>query len=436
MPRTVSVLSISDGNEANPWLEYNNKLYIGQNYGGNPDYIGFVKVYDISAGTTTTLFQRGMWANWQSVFYRPYNKIYGVGEGYDASNVQRAGITVVDVVNNTVNFITHPNTADANEFIGVGIDVSSKTLYIGERARGGSTTGGTNWPNGGGLWTVPIDSVDNTSTWSRVWEQPNGYEWRDIAVYGDSVYAVWTGSGYSAVVRASKTNLTSWSVVEQYRVSYRPSVSVFGRTVAYTIYNGTNHVLKYSSDGATWSSITLPAGGTRDWSVMVLYGKYAVVLLINGSTKVGDVVIADLSAGTATAVAQNISNIGDMNKGMTAGVGRVYFLHGGLRTTAPVSIDAVEFDTKYILTLTSSSSSAAPGGSVTLTASLKDSALNPVPNATVEFYVVRGQSMGVSDFYGDYIGSATTDANGNASITYTVPTTATGQLTFRAVFKG
>jgi hypothetical protein len=440
MPKITTVVSISDGNEPNPWLEYKNKLYIGQNYGANPNNIGFVKVYDISTGTMTTLFQKGMWAHWHAVFYQPYNKIYAAGEGNDDAGNLRATITVVNVEKNTVEYYVHPNTADANEFHGVAIDVKDKVLYAGERVRGGSTAGGTNWPNGGGLWVIPIDSVSNTSTWKRVWEHPNGYEWRDIVVYGEYVYATWYSFNltptFHGIARATKTDLTTWSVVEGYSIHFRSSLSVFGKTIAYVIYNGTNYMLKYSNDGSTWSSITLPSGGARNRGTLLLYGKYAVVLLTDTNTRVGDIIIANLSAGTATAIAQNVSNMADILKSMCAGVGRVYFLHGGAGASLPVTIDAIEFDTKYILTLTSSVSSVTPGGSVTLTAKLVDSALNPVPNATIEFYVVRGKSMGESDFYGDYIGSATTDANGNASITYTVPTTATGQLTFRAVFKG
>ena len=438
MPTVSQVLSISDSQEPNPWLVKNGFLYFGQNYGGNPDYKGYIKKLNLSTNEVTNLTPNGldMWAMWQAVYDIKNNRIIAVGEVNDENGVLRAGVTIIDLSNDAVNKITHPNTGDCNEFIGVALDYKNNRLIVGERVYGGNTNG-SSYPNGGGLWTIPLNTITDPSTWSRVYEDPDYAVWSTIAIFKDKVYAGIFRNGVKAVIAcAPLSDLTSWTVLEQSSRNDRHAmVDADDKMVAYTFVNADGKVVvKYSTDGETWNQVTVcsaPSGAGADQ--LRIIGKYIVVFVHDGSAKTQDIYLIDTSTNEVYLVQSMSGAITGHGRGAYDGEQKHYF--GCQTPSTPSYIYSLAFDAKNTLVLSLSNSNPAPSEVITLTATLTDENGNPVSGAEIEFYVIHFRQNGHCAV-GDLIGTATTGSDGKASIQYTIPSDASGKLIFRAIYKG
>ena len=438
MPSISQLYSVSDSKEPNPWLVRNGYLYFGQNYGGNPSLQGYIKKLKLDDLTETTIFgPHDKWAMWQAVLDNKNNKLIFVGEANDDGGTLRAGITIVDLDNDTATLVLHPNTGDCNEFIGVALDYKNKRLIVGERPYGGITTG-SNYPNGGGLWSIPLDTITDPSTWSRVYEDPDYAVWSSIAVFGDYVYASLFRNGTKSIVaRAPLSDLTSWSIVETSNRNDRMTyVDADDKMIAYSIVDASgNVVVKWSNDGDNWNSITVAsAPSVSGADIIRIIGKYILVFIQKPeATWSTDVYIIDTETN-------NVYSLGTID-GKIVGHGRGVFdgelIHyfGTQTDSAPSYIYKLVFDAKRTISLSISNPNPAPNETITLEATLLDENGNPVSGAEVEFYVLYFKQNGHCAT-GELIGSATTDSDGKASVSYTVPSDAEGKIVFRALYKG
>ena len=433
MPSISQLYSVSDSEEPNPWLVRNGYLYFGQNYGGNPENNGYIKKLKLDDLTETTIFgPRHRWAMWKAVLDNKNNRLIFVGEADDDGGTLRAGITIVDLDNDTATLVLHPNTGDCNEFIGVALDYKNNRLIVGERVTGGITTG-SNYPNGGGLWSIPLDTITDPSTWSRVYEDPDYAEWRHIVVFKDKVYASLFRSGTKSVI-VSSSDLQTWNTVDQ---SSDPNVTLGldadDDMIAYVVVDSSgNIVVKWSKDGSTWNSVNVTTAPSPANIQLRIIGKYIVVLIGDTANYKTDVYIVDTENVTVSQIATGLA--GHIGNGIGVFDGQQKFYFGTKTSATPSYIYALEFDSKRVLSLSLSNPNPSPGETVTLEATLLENG-NPVSGVEIEFYVIYFMQTGHCAT-GELIGSATTDSDGKASISYTVPSDAEGKIVFRALYKG
>jgi len=178
-------------------------------YGHNADpKPSRIWVYYLGNGTLEVLYSDVdyRFTTWQAIYNETEGRIYAVGQ-YVTASANRSAVFVIDVNTNSVSYVTHPNTGDVNEFIGV--DEYKGYLFVGERNRAGSTTG-SSYPNGGGVWKIPKDTWNDTSSWERIWEDPHGREIRAIRVYNDELYVLAVpGQGYGTNITLYRYNETT-----------------------------------------------------------------------------------------------------------------------------------------------------------------------------------------------------------------------------------
>jgi len=438
VPTIVDILTDNDSGEPVPLFVKDSILYISELYGGNPDNKGSISKLDLSTGTKTSL---SGWlsrlACWGGVVDLKNNKIYIVGESDDENGVLRATLIILDLSSETVSIVRHPSTGDCNELVAVALDYRNNRLIVGERQTGGDTTG-SDYPNGAGLWVIPLDDPTDTSKWSRVYEDPDGSEWRVLAIYGDELWAAQShgNSAKNRIIKAPLNDLTSWTVVESYNNNFIPGLSVFGKRIGYVLRDDSNNIiLKHSTDGQTWSSITLESNADAVGGRLQIFGKYALVLIDVPATGELHVYIVDLDNNQVVYNTTLTGVHGGFNKAIIPAGNALFFGYGGGATT-PGYIKKLEFDTKYVLELDVSPPNPSPGTTVTLTATLKDTDGNPVQGATIHFFAVHEIGEYLDHNTVEYIGNATTDSEGKASIKYTIPSDAKGKIWFRAVYEG
>jgi len=170
-------------------------------------------VYFLNNGTLKVLYSHSSYrfTAWQVIYNETEGKIYAVGQYYDGS-YWRSTIFIIDVNSNTVTYVRHPHTDDVNEFIGV--DEYKGYLFVGERNRGGGSAG-SSYPNGGGVWRIPKSTITDTSTWKRIWEDPDGREIRSIREYNGMLYVLAApGEGYGSTVTLYRYNETADTLEE------------------------------------------------------------------------------------------------------------------------------------------------------------------------------------------------------------------------------
>jgi len=447
MPTLSQLIEISDSAEPIPSYvtEDEKYLYAVLNFGGNPNNQGRIVKIDLtqSPPSLTALLTHSRLAMWQQVYLKEKNKLYAFGELDDENGTQRAGVAIADLSNDTAQIVYHPNTGDCNEFIGVAYDEKTKQFIVGERKGGGVTTG-SNYPNGGGLWTIPLEDILNPSAWNRVHEfsplpnesvNPSVFK---IAIVGDQVFVILKGDSIARLVKASISDLTTWETIEDLDIA--TGIEKWGKRIAYVSKdpNTGNAVLKYSDDGgATWNTIDLGASPSTlsDLAMPVimpiLYGKYAIVVAQHSQG--AKVLLVDIDGGSVSQIDTMTNPYCPHNVG-TQRNDKVFI--GNSASQSPGYIYQLSFDTRYVIAIALSKTNPAPGETITITATLKDANGNPVSDAEIEFYVITAK---VDDrHYGDLIGTAKTDANGNASVQYTIPSTLKqgDVVVFRAVYKG
>jgi len=167
--------------EATVYALIGNKLYWSNDWGGSG--IGHLYVTDVNTKETTLLVESNCLASWQCTIHN--NKIYRVGQERDSNNIFRAMIQQIDGDNVTT--VLKPATDDINELIGV--DNDGTYILAGERAfSSGVNVSQSNYPEGCGIWKIPIATFEDTNTWVRVWEDPLGYQPTNILYFDNSWY--------------------------------------------------------------------------------------------------------------------------------------------------------------------------------------------------------------------------------------------------------
>jgi hypothetical protein len=231
-------------------------LYWGVNHGGGT--AGYIYKTNLLTKVTTTIYTGTYKAEWQGLKVGDY--IYCLGEEYVAGNY-RSSLHRVYVGDDSVVSVRHPNTGDCNEFIGV--DTDGTYLVVGERVTGGNTTG-SSWPNGAGLWRIPISTYNDTGTWERKWEDPNKYGWHQVAYFGGKWYGILNDMALNARWRlVSSTDLTTWVNELDYTAQ---SVGQYARAtlikcgsylVALGPHAATNTFHMHVFNGAAWTDYDL-----------------------------------------------------------------------------------------------------------------------------------------------------------------------------------
>jgi len=257
-PELVLTAPHSGYNEGVTYAVVDGYLYWGVNYGGGTE--GYIYKTDLATLETATLYTGNYKAEWQGVKVGDY--IYAVGEEKDSGGTFRSSIHIINTLNDNVTAVRHPNTGDCNELIGV--DTDGEIIVAGERVGGGDTTG-SSWPNGGGVWKIPIESITDPSTWERTWEDPNHYGWVSIAYFNGKWYAmlvnVLSSTGAWRVI--SSSDLYTWNTELDYtgqnvgQDSRGCLVKCGNRLVALAPVASTNTYHMFVFDGTSWTDYDL-----------------------------------------------------------------------------------------------------------------------------------------------------------------------------------
>jgi hypothetical protein len=153
-------------------------------------------------------------AAWQSVVDRSRGRVYITGEMPRAADSPDGRVhfrSMVGVITEgatpTLETYLIPGTDDVNELIGVCMDSSGNRLIAGERGSvsPNNPTGllDSTWPNGGGLWVIPIDTINDPNTYQRVFEHTGKHEWSHLMIFRGRIYAqINDGSVISAPLSA------------------------------------------------------------------------------------------------------------------------------------------------------------------------------------------------------------------------------------------
>jgi len=421
-----------------PIFVRNNYLYINMNRGVDNLGPGYIYRYDLSVGSLTAVTNIPRYAAWQGVVDYVGGRVVRVGQ---FSDPLKAGVVVFDPSRDSVAMVYHPNTADINEFIGVAYDHKNRRFIVGERQYSDDAVKtGSSWPNGGGLWIIPYESLLDPTKWSRVYEFPNNPEVTSVAVFKDYVYvSLWRAGQLTKVSRAGIGDLTSWVDVRSgLNPNVRPYVDAEDNLIAmgYNIPDnfGGKFRVEWSSDGSTWDYVDVTPSSTDSDMLMnvKVVGKYIVVGVGKQPSWRSDLFLVDTSTKSVYTIQTNL--VGSINNKpfFYDGSKNLYIGSVNYNDAENAAIYSMVFDGTRVLSL-SVSSTVTAGQTVDLVATLTDGA-NPVPNAVVEFYVV--DSVELYSAAGTLIGTATTDSTGKASVRYTVPSNAVGTMMFAAIYKG
>jgi hypothetical protein len=419
------------GQEIVPMFVRDSYLYINVNRGADDNGPGYIYKYDLNSGTRTEVARINRYTAWCGVVDYVGKKVVRFGQ---FNNPLKAGVVVFDPRTDSIRTAYHPNTDDANEFIGVAYDHRNKRFIVGERQYGGVNTG-SSWPNGGGLWVIPYESLLDYTRWSRVYEFPGNPEVTSVAVFKDYVYVgLWRAGQFTKVSRTGVNSLTSWVDVRSgLNPNVRPYVDAEDNMLAigYGTSSGRFRV-EWTSDGSTWNYVDVtPAATDSDMLMNVkVVGKYIMVGVGRQPSWRSDLFIVDTSTGTVTNLQSEL--VGSINNkpffydgSKNLYVGTVNYNAGEVS-----AIYSVMFDDRRVLSL-SVNGTAVAGNEIELVATLTDGA-SPVPNVVVEFYVV--DYVNSYSPIGTLIGTATTNSSGRASVRYRVPSS--GVMMFAALYKG
>jgi hypothetical protein len=325
--------------------------------------------------------------------------------------------------------VVHPNTDEINMFKSVVYDYRYRRFLVGERGYGADASRDrSRWPNGGGLWAIPYESLFDHTRWVRVHEFPNNPEVTSIAPHADNkVYVGLFRDGLvSRVARSDVTDLTSWSDVVSVRHDVKSYVNSWGVTIA-AMYVDVDNVLKvwwYTSTDSYYNIIG-PVGSDVKSVSGVVVGRYIIVAVGKPAHSVSDIYVTDRSTNTWSVIASGVDGVVDGRWFLYDGRKNLYIGSAG----SSGRVYRLSFDHGRRLSLRVSPSVVRVGGTVTLTAEIRDENGNPISGATIHFYVMHSIH---SIPAGHMIGTRTTDGSGRASITYTAPVSPT-RLMFFAV---
>ena len=421
---------VSVGREVLPIYVTNNYLYLGVD--GGEGY-GRIYRYNLSSGDLEEVWSgEGARFSQVAVDYIS-NRVVVVGLGRDSEGLPRSAVFVFNPSSEGVDAVTHQNTDEINMFRSVVYDHVYRRFIVGERGYGTDASRvRSSWPNGGGLWTIPYEGLFDYTRWVRVHEFPNNPEVTSVVLHTDNyVYVgLWRAGVVSKVVRSNIAGLTSWGDFSTGSVNVRHFVDSEGRVFTYSrVLAGGDGYVHWFTDSVS-SSVFLGNFGGGVGSVNVkLVGRYIVVAVGKPSLSATDVYVVDRNSGTYRVVQSNVPGLIEGRRFLYDGRKNLYI---GSVSSSGAKVYRLSFDYGRVLTLNVSPSVVRVGGTVTLTATLRDESGNPVAGATVEFYVAHSTHGSLA---GHRIGSQVTNSSGVASVTYTAPVSP-ARLMFFAIYHG
>jgi hypothetical protein len=419
---------VSIGREVLPIYVTDNYLYLAVDAG---DGYGRVYRYDLSGGGLDEVWS-GDGAKFSQVVFDPLsNRVVVVGLAKDSEGVPRSAVFMFSPSSENVDVAVHPNTDEINMFKSVVYDHVYRRFLVGERGYGADASRDrSRWPRGGGLWVVPYEHIFDYSRWVRVHEFFNNPEVTSIAMHVDNrVYVGLFRDGLvSRVARSDVTDLTSWSDAASVRLDVKSHVGSLGRYLIITYVDRENLRVSWYA-GTVINSVSIGSAGGDVKSVSgAVVGRYVVIAVGKPVHSASDIYLLDRITNVWSVVVSGVDGVVDGRRFLYDGRKSLYIGSVG----NPGKVYRLSFDHGRRLSLSVSPSVVRVGGTVTLTAELRDENDNPVPGATIEFYVVHSVHGSPA---GHMIGTRTTDGSGRASITYTAPVSP-ARLMFFAVYNG
>jgi len=230
-------------------------------------------------------------------------------------------------------------------------------------------------------------------------------------------------------ISSQGTKSTSFSVVALGTLSTGSKTVSF--QISYDDFRGTSHMeskTAYVTVTELGTSITLtlePSSVKKDSSTAI-----TAKLLDGNENPIASQPIA-FFVGTTSLGSANTDSSGNAVKSYTANIDAGTYVvnasYGGSADFGSSSATSNLIVNPFTTSITIETPSAIQGKSVTLKATLKDENENPIQGVSIQFQIYDGASW-------SNIGSANTDSNGIASISYTPLSTGTFQI--RAVFSG
>ncbi|MEM2507592.1 MAG: Ig-like domain-containing protein [Nitrososphaeria archaeon] len=284
-------------------------------------------------------------------------------------------------------------------------------------------------------WAPSSLSVEKGKTAASTWSITFKNGGNDM-MYGASISIVDTSglqispiSANLGDIASQGTKSTSFSVVAPNTIS--TGLKTVSFRISYYDFRGNSHVeskVGYITVIKLGTSVTLTVnpssvkiGGTITITAKLLDG--------NGNPLPGQAI--NFFIGTTPLGATNTDSSGNAIKSYTANIDAgAYIINASFAGSADFGSSSGTTNlivNPFTTTLTLEVPQATQGRPVTIKATLKDENNNPVQGANIRFQIYDGTTW--SD-----IGSATTDANGVASINYTPSRTGTFQV--RALFNG
>jgi len=213
-------------------------------------------------------------AAWQSVVDRTNHKIYLAGEmpRPEGDHHYRAMIGVVNEDDPFPHLSTNlvPGTDDSNELIGITMDTAGNRLLAGERLNG-TPLNSSAWPHGGGLWSVPINTIDQPSTYARIYQDPLNRTWDKLTVFNGRLYAIMHNGGYGVLMSAALADVpaTGQMQADAWRIELPPMIA--------SLINSPYHGLVVSRD-SLGHFLTLQINDGSGWKTIDTNYAYAGVL--------------------------------------------------------------------------------------------------------------------------------------------------------------
>jgi len=200
-------------------------------------------------------------AAWQSVVDRRTNRIYLAGEmpRPEGDHHYRAMVGVIDENTNAWGFYLIPNTDDCNELIGVALDTAGNRLLVGERRPGTPLTSSL-WPTGSGLWSIPLDTIGQPATYSRIYQDPYTRTWDKMTVFDGRLYATMYNGGYEMLMSAALSDVPAAGQMPSsaWRVELTGVNAMLNSAYHGLVVGGEridHHLTLYINDGSGWRTV-------------------------------------------------------------------------------------------------------------------------------------------------------------------------------------
>ena len=272
---------------------------------------GYEYAYNVLSEANAEIQSQAGKAYWNAVYNPDDGLIYAVGQHYADGVTFRAGVITIDPATGTVTAYAlnaaGEATSDCNELISLLDDVDNGQLIAGERG-GGGLTAGSDYPNGGGLWTIPKATIANVASYTRVYEDSTAptREWTSICKIGSQYIALLCTYSDGKYVIQRSTDLTNWTVdvdgtglalnAIRGALIYHAGLD---RIYAATVNSSRQVVLRWY-DGSVWSSQTflnlaVPALGSVMFGLGV-FGPDLIMTISEGTGNTHDVyLLSDLN---------------------------------------------------------------------------------------------------------------------------------------------